>query len=489
MIFGIGKSLFRRLILSFMVTVLIGLGIVGIIISYLVKGYIFESTQEEMLRKAKIVNLSIQDMSINAAETEQFLLFLDQSFNSRIWVFDRDGKIISTSTRDEVTIGKSVATSIVGRVLRGENVVSRLSFEGLNEPMLSVVVPWGKEDVVYGGIVLHSPVVGINKTVMKIRETVILTSVFGIILSTAMVSFLSWSISRPLREIDRTASKISVGNYSERINIDSEDEIGDLANTINTMAEKLEKIDYERNKLDQMRNDFLANVSHELRTPLTAMQGFLEALQDGLVEKEESRKKYYDVMYKETLHMSRLVEDIFDLIKLEHNEISLDRSPVHIGSILNKVAFKFKQQADEKGLEINVRADDTLESVYADRDRLEQIVANLVKNALKFTEHGGVTLEAYSDNDKMKLVISDTGIGVSKDDQELIWERFFKVDRGRSKENKGTGLGLAIVKELVDMHQGTIKMESQLGEGTTFTLWLPLFTPKDKNTSTIKSRS
>lgn len=478
--FSLGKSLFSRLILSFLLTVLIGLGGVGILISYLVKGYIYESNQEELLRKAKIVNLTIQDRPINAVETDQFLLFLDQSFNSRIWVFDRDGKIISTSTRDEVSIGKSVASSIVERVLRGENVFNRLSFEGLSEPMLSVVVPWGKEDVVYGGIVLHAPVVGINKTVMKIRETVLWTTALGILVSTALVSYLSWSISRPLREIDRTASKISIGNYAERIDIVSEDEIGDLANTINSMAEKLEKIDQERRKLDQIRNDFLANVSHELRTPLTAMQGFLEALQDGLIENEENRKKYYDVMYKETLHMSRLVEDIFDLIKLENNEISLDRVPVDILSILNKVAFKLKPLAEESEIEIIVRGEETLPKVYGDRDRIEQIVVNLVQNALKFTEQGQIVLSTSVDGQQLKVSVSDTGIGISKEDQELIWERFFKVDRGRSKENKGTGLGLAIVKELVELHEGSIQLESELGAGTIFTFWLPLLT-KERN--------
>lgn len=480
MIFGMGKSLFRRLTISFMVTILIGLGGVGLLISYLVKGYIFEANQEDLLRRAKIVNLTIQDMPIHAVETEQFLLFLDQSFNARIWIFDRDGKIITTSTKDEVSIGKSVASSIVERVLRGENVFNRLSFEGLTEPMLSVVVPWGKEDVVYGGIVLHAPIVGINKTVMKIRETVLWTTAFGILVSTAMVSYLSWSISRPLREIDRTASKISIGHYSERIDIVSEDEIGDLANTINSMAEKLERIDLERRKLDQIRNDFLANVSHELRTPLTAMQGFLEALQDGLIEKEENRRKYYDVMYKETLHMSRLVEDIFDLIKLENNEISLEKTPVDFTSVLHKVAFKLRPQAQEKDLEIIVQAEESLPKVLGDRDRLEQIVANLVQNALKFTEQGAVCLTAAVDRDQLKVEVTDTGLGISKEDQELIWERFFKVDRGRSKENKGTGLGLAIVRELVELHQGEIVLQSELGQGTTFTIWLPLYKRMDK---------
>jgi signal transduction histidine kinase len=472
MMLGMNKSIFRRLLFSYMLTVLLGLGVVGFLMSFLAKGYIYDAKQEELVRKAKKVNLAIQNVPTVNEGTEKMLAFLDQSFDTRIWVFDRQGKIIATSTKNEVSIGKSVAPSIVEKVLKGGNAVNQLQFEGLEEPMISAVVSWGKEDNVYGGIVLHAPVVGMNETVGHIRETIAWATLFGILFSTAMVSYLSWSISRPLRKIDRVASEIGIGNYTERIHIDFADEIGDLANTINTMAEKLEKIDQERKKFDQIRNDFLANVSHELRTPLTAMQGFLEALQDGLIP-DEGRQKYYDVMYHETIHMNRLVDDIMDLIKLENNEIVLSRHPVDVEPFLNKVAFKFRQEALDKGIDIQADVQRGLPKAYADRDRLEQIIVNLVKNAVKFTEEGLISIYAEQEGSYVLFKISDTGMGISEVDQELIWERFFKVDRGRSKKDKGTGLGLAIVKELVELHQGKITLESIVGKGTTFSIWIP----------------
>jgi signal transduction histidine kinase len=472
MILGMNKSIFRRLLFSYMVTVLLSLGVVGILTSFLIKGYIYDSKKEELIRKAKKVNLSIQNTSVIDESTEKVLVFLDQSFDTRIWIFDRQGKIIATSMKDEVSIGKSVAPSIVEKVLKGENATHQLKFEGLDEPMISAVVSWGKENTVYGGIVLHAPVYGMNETVGHIRETIVWATLFGIVFSTAMVSYLSWSISRPLRKIDRVASEIGVGNYSERIHIDFADEFGDLATTINAMADKLEKIDHERKKLDQIRNDFLANVSHEIRTPLTAMQGFLEALQDGLIP-NEGRKKYYDVMYHETIHMNRLVDDIMDLIRLENNEIILARYPVDISPLLHKVAFKFQQEASDKGISIDVHTEDKLDKAYADSDRLEQIIGNLVKNAVKFTEQGGVSIRAKQERSYILIQVSDSGIGISEEDQGLIWERFFKVDRGRSKKDKGTGLGLAIVKELVELHQGRLKLESIINQGTTFSVWIP----------------
>jgi signal transduction histidine kinase len=469
----INKSIFRRLLFSYLLTVLLGLGVVGLLISFFAKGYIYDSKKEELLRKAKKVNLAIQETQSIDSSVESMLVFFDQTFDSRIWIFDSNGKIIATSTKDEVFIGKSVAMSIAKKVARGETAVSELSFEGLTQPMLSVTVPWGKDNRIYGGIVLHAPVNGINETVSNIRETILWGTLIGVLISTAMVSYLSWSISRPLQAIDRAASEIGLGNYTKRIKIDSADEIGDLAQTINSMAGKLELTERERSKSEQIRNDFLANVSHELRTPLTAMQGFLEALQDGLID-EDRRQSYYDIMVQETLHMNRLLDDITMLDKLKNDEIALSRHPVDVCSFLRNIALKFEAIALSKRLEFRVECAEGLPPAFADLDRLEQIISNVVNNAIKFTERGHVRISARRDDAFIEFVVTDTGIGISQSDQELIWERFFKADRGRAKNQKGTGLGLAIVKELVELHGGTIDVESEPDQGATFRIRLPV---------------
>lgn len=470
--FRINKSIFRRLMISYLLTILFGLGLVGILMFYFTNSYVYNANQEELIRKGRILNANIQEIKEVDDRFQTLLQFHDRTFDARIWIFNERGEIIATSTNDEVSIGKSVASSIVDRVLNGNNAVNRLEFEGLSEPMLSVVVPWGIQDDVYGGIVLHSPIRGINDYIRKIRETILWATLFGLLFSTAMVSYLSWTISRPLQKIDRAAARMGMGDYSGRIDLKSEDEIGDLANTINSMAAKLEEIDYERKRLDNIRSDFLANISHELRTPLTSMQGFLEALQDGLIE-EEGRKRYYDVMYDETIHMNRLVDDLMDLIKLENDDISLSKYSFDPTSILEKAAFKFSNEAAEKGVKVKLIMKEPLPKVYADPTRLEQIINNLLKNAVKFTEEGEIVITIEKDGSALLLSVTDTGIGISDIDQERIWERFYKVDRGRSKKNKGTGLGLAIVKKLVQLHEGIITVESQIGRGTTFKIWIP----------------
>jgi signal transduction histidine kinase len=214
-------------------------------------------------------------------------------------------------------------------------------------------------------------------------------------------------------------------------------------------------------------------VSHELRTPLTAIQGFLEALQDGLVEEEEARQRYYAVMYSETMQVNRLVDDLMDLMKLENNEIALSRHPVDTADVVRKIAFAFEAEAAEKGLTIRVDIEDGLPRLYADKDRVAQIIKNLMKNAVKFTDEGTIGISARHEGDWIRLSVADTGIGIAADDLDRIWERFFKVDRGRSRKNKGTGLGLAIVKELVHLHDGKITVQSEPGKGSVFHVWLP----------------
>lgn len=469
---GMNKSIFRRLLISYMITIVCGIGLVGILMYYFTNSYITNAKQEELLRQGRTINANIQETMFITEEKQDVLEFLDHSFDARIWVFNQEGKIISTSTKDEVSIGKSVATSIVERTLQGENVVSRLKFEGLAEPMLSVVVPWGKKDHVYGGIVLHAPLRGLNEIISKIKETILWATLFGMLFSTAIVSYLSWTISRPLQQIDRAAARVAMGDFEERIHIASEDEIGDLANTINMMAMKLEKIDVERQRIDNIRSDFLANISHELRTPLTTMQGFLEALQDGLIE-EEGRQRYYDVMYDETTHMNRLVDDLMDLIKLENNEITLTKYLIDPKSILEKEKFKFEREAAEKNIALHLIIKEPLPKAYTDPIRFEQIINNILKNAVKFTEEGEISITAQEDGAYLLVTISDTGIGISQVDQQFIWERFYKVDRSRSRQNKGTGLGLAIVKKLVQLHDGKITVQSKIGKGTEFKIWIP----------------
>lgn len=468
----IKRSMFFRLLISYVLTVVVGLVAVGVTMSVVTKNYITDTKFQDMIRKAKRVNMAIQDFPTIEEDVGAMLVFLDQAFDSRIWVFDVTGRIVASTSPDKLTVGKHIDKAIVQKVVQGESTEINLNLDERSDAKLSVVVPWGKGEYIYGGIILHSPSTDIRDTVQNVRETILWVTQICIILCCGAAYYMSWSITRPLKQIERVASKIGMGDYTQRIETAYRDEIGDLAATINQLAEKLELSDHEKKKLEQFRIDFLANASHELRTPLTAMQGFLEALQDGLID-DQGRQKYYEIIYNETIHMNRLVDDIMDLTRLENNEIKLALQPVDAASLIKKVQFKFNREAEDRGLTINLDLQEPLPPVIADPDRLEQILNNLVKNAVKFTEQGQISISAIDDGDDVMISVADTGIGISKSDHELIWQRLYKVDRGRSSRQKGSGLGLAIVKQLVDKHNGRIEVDSEIGQGSTFKLWMP----------------
>lgn len=472
------RSLFRRFLLGNLFPILLGFIVMGLVISWSTSQYLKEKAELDMLHQAKSVNLSIQDEPINVEKIKDQLVFLGDAFNKRILLFNPYGKIIATSMADEVYIGNEIEPGIVEKVLEGQEVIRDFSLFDMNRPTLSVIIPWGKENKVYGGIVLNASVEGVGSTFRNIREIVLLAMIFGGIISTVLVSLLTWSITRPLKRIEHAATEIALGNYDKRVDYPHSDEIGELASAFNRMANKLHEIEKHRQDIEQRRDGFIANISHELRTPLTAMQGFLEALQDGLVQDERSKQKYYEVMYEETRYLNRLVNDLMDVIKLRNRKVQLDLYYIKVEELIEKVRFSLESNIKERGNELIVDIPDFVPPLLADADRLEQILKNLLDNANKFTENGQIHIRLYTNDRYMIIEVKDTGIGIASHELHQIWDRFYKIQpRNAKKDERGTGLGLAIIKELVELHDGKIEVRSKLGEGSVFTVRLPLNLP------------
>ena len=221
--------------------------------------------------------------------------------------------------------------------------------------------------------------------------------------------------------------------------------------------------------LEQMRRDFVANVSHELRTPMTSIQGFVEAIIDGLAEDKESQDRYLKVILDEAVRLNRLVTDLLDLSRLETRQLNWPMEPVYLPPLFAQVVTKLQPQFDKQQLTPVLDCSESLSLVSGNRDRIQQVLINLLSNAISFTPVGGkVTLAAVEMGDKIKISVSDSGIGIQPEEQEKIWERFHKVDKARTRSLGGTGLGLSIVKQIVETHGGEVGLESVLGHGSTF---------------------
>ena len=228
-------------------------------------------------------------------------------------------------------------------------------------------------------------------------------------------------------------------------------------------------------RLERLRRDFVANVSHELKTPITSIKGFIETLLGGALASREQSEKFLRMMEEDTLRLYRLVQDLLELSKIESGEAPLHKEPCDLAAEAEKTLAKLKLFADEHGVTLeNHLRDVPLPRVLADRDKLAQVLLNLTDNAVKFNKTGGrVLLTAETEGGKVRASISDTGPGIPESAIPRIFERFYRVDAGRARDQGGTGLGLAIVKHLVEAHGGEVSCRSELGKGSTFTFWLP----------------
>ena len=229
----------------------------------------------------------------------------------------------------------------------------------------------------------------------------------------------------------------------------------------------------ELKKLEVMRKDFVANVSHELKTPITSIKGFAETLLDGDINNEREKNHFLDIIYEESKRIQFLIEDLLTLSKLEKDEFQLNLSKINLSTILDDVIPMIKQRAQQANVSLHVQMEEQV-MLTADSEKIKQVLINLLANAISYTsEHGQISLVIKELDDDIQMIVQDTGIGINEKDLPRIFERFYRVDKDRSRNTGGTGLGLAIVKHIVEAHKGRISVESELEKGTTFYVYLP----------------
>jgi two-component system, OmpR family, sensor histidine kinase ResE len=230
----------------------------------------------------------------------------------------------------------------------------------------------------------------------------------------------------------------------------------------------------EERVLEKMRKDFIANVSHELRTPISMLQGYSEAIVDDIAESQEEKKEMAKVIYDESLRMGRLVNELLDLARMEAGHIQLNLDEVNLNTFMNRIVFKFQGLARDNEIHLSADLEHDIPNLLFDPDRIEQVLTNLIDNAIRHTPQGGlVKLHVNSDDFGIKVQVSDSGSGIPEEDLPFIFDRFYKADKARTRGRAGTGLGLAIAKNIIDAHRGYISVNSKIGQGTTFTFLLP----------------
>ncbi|MFM9835675.1 MAG: sensor histidine kinase [Methylophilaceae bacterium] len=312
-----------------------------------------------------------------------------------------------------------------------------------------------------------------------IAVLIICVILFGLVIGVSIFS----SLSRPLRELYNALETFQKSDFSVFVPINSSNASGDEISRLGYIFEQVEtRMMLQIQNLESMakeRRELLANISHDLRTPLASMRGYLETilLKEGSIEPEELRY-YLGVATKQSERLGRMVEDLFQLTKLEANDLSLNQEAFSINELAQDVVQKFTIDAEKKGIQIGVNFDERLPFVYADISLIERVLENLIGNALRYTNNGGMIrlLLSYK-NEKVTVIVSDTGQGMEATEVDKIFDRYYRADRSKSSDSGHAGLGLSISNLIVKLHGGEITVESKLGVGTKFCFDLPIARP------------
>jgi len=586
------RSFKFKLIFSYLFVVVLSFGFVTFFLETKLTQQSLNNIETSLVNQAYLISDQIIAEDITNAATgrlEPLVLSLSAKIKCRITVIDRSGKVLADSDKSLESIPQMenhlYRPEVKIALADGIGIDKRYSLT-LDRQMLYVALPLKGKTEILGVLRLALSLESVEKILSQTRKTVLAGLAFALLLAFVFGSIIAGQTIRPINRMITVSRKFSEGDFSRRVLVSSQDEVGELAQTLNKMAQGLEdkikevkaqnqrlaavfssmiegvivvnkdssiisvnptvedifnvsrkdvegktfleairnseiaeiinsvlkkgisvsgeislilpvrktfevsataifdnqKVEgclvvihdiTEMRKLETIRRDFVANVSHELKTPLTSIKGFVETLLEGALEDKENNRNFLRIIQDHTERLNSLVEDLLALAHLESKEISLNRSSFDLRLLLEEVASGFGAPLKKSGIELkNEIAGGIL--INADQNRIKQVFTNLIDNAIKFNkENGLIRISAEQLNSEVKVWIEDSGIGIPEKDLPRIFERFYRVDKGRSRALGGTGLGLSIVKHIVELHGGSVGVESTEAVGSRFWFILP----------------
>jgi signal transduction histidine kinase len=388
-------------------------------------------------------------------------------YNARIILTDNAGIVLADS--EAKAIGSAYTSKAPGRAVvatTGANTI----FGAGNQDTAAVLTPAIMMETTGFLYITHESSTDINRASLQITyKTIGRFFLWGGLLAVAIALILAFVLSRrvlaPVKALTSATREFGKGNFSRRVETKDEGEMGELARSFNTMAD-----DLERN--ERLRRNMVADIAHELRTPLSNLRGYLEAASDGLVKLDETT---IHSLSEETASLSRLVNDLQELSLVDAGELKLIFEPADIDRLISETVTMLQAKTAAKNINISTSLSAGLPEINIDSHRIKQVLYNLLDNAVTHTgADGRITVTAWQEGDYLNISVSDTGEGIPMEDLPMIFERFYRVDKSRTRATGGTGLGLTIAKRLVEAHGGSIAVRSALGQGTTFTFSLPI---------------
>ena len=464
------KSIMKKLFFSYATILFVVLALVSVLVSVFVTQVFFDRKVEDIL--AMTHNIERWTVAMHIDETDsRAKASLHASMNSwgeflqaDITIINNEG-VVTEATRKQVVIPETYSQ----RALGGETVIKKGTLDG-QYPMrvITVGVPMHYEGTQIGAVFINSWMPDIQNSMKGLILMFILFFFVAMIVALILVYIQSKKISEPILEINNAVRDIAAGNFSERVNVQSSDEINQLASSFNFMASSIEK-------LEENRAAFVSDVSHELRTPMTSISGFIEGILDGTIPPER-HEKYLRIVLDESRRLTRLVNDLFQMSKMESSEYKLDITQFDVNELIRLCIIEMESKISDKNLDINVDFKDEELIALGDKDCIKRVVLNVLDNAIKFAyPNTMLTLATKTERKKIYVSIGNFGNGISPEEIGSVFDRFYKSDKSRGKEKSGAGLGLAMVKNIITMHRQKIWVESlPAKEGTN--AWYTEFT-------------
>ncbi|PRR73352.1 sensor histidine kinase [Clostridium thermopalmarium] len=460
------KGLFSKMVATYILIISMSFIIIAAFLSFWFEGYFFEQRKSQLLTEAQIVsNAAVQYLHGNTSldKTNDILEYVSNYANIDIILFDRYGYAYAVSNQEhKELIGQQLLSEDLGDLREGKLVEkNNILANVFKEPVHTYEVPVFYRGVFQGAVVINTSINEIKDLLKRVYEIIWISAIIAIISSSFIIySFSEKILIKPLAKINDAADKIAKGEVSRRVNIQTNDEIGELARSFNSMADSLEEV--EKN-----RRDFISNVSHELRSPITSIKGFIGGVLDGIIPKEKE-KYYLSIAYDEIQRLTRLINDLLDLSAIEAGKFSLNIKPQDINEIIKLSIIKFETAIKSKKINVDVWLEDEEVYILADKDKIIQVMTNLIDNAIKYVEPGGnIEIGARIKGQKVFVWVFDDGPNISKEDEKHIWDRFYKGDKSRTSK-VSTGLGLSIVRRIINQHNEDIWLENKENKGVKF---------------------
>lgn len=470
----------RTRIASFYTILLVaGVVLVSAISSWQITNYLDEANGRTLGDQTDLFTRLIEAGTLkvdSTGSTDEILRNAAYALRVRLTIIRRDGIVVFDSSvpRDSLRHVENHAQrpEVLAAQRGGLGLATRRSATTQEEYLYAarMIHQSGNPTLANGFVRVATGLGEIRAVTSRVRLTIWTIGLGTIALILLLSVQVARSITKPILAIATTAQAIRDGDLRQRVTVSTNDEITSLATSINEMAERLGN-DIERlTRLERVRSQFLGNVSHELRTPIFSIQGFLETLLDGAVDDPAVNRTFLEKAHKHAMRLNALLNDLIEISRIESGEMKMSFRYFGVQEFLEQMGDEMRQLAEARDLAFSLES--TLSAdikALGDRERLRQVIMNLVDNAVKNTEAGGsVVLRAVLEKDRCRIEVQDTGCGIAPEHHDRIFERFYRVDKDRSRDVGGTGLGLAIVKHIVEAHGGTIGVHSTVGVGSTF---------------------